>query len=70
MPPKGKGKGDPKAKAGAKGPVAGIDPKNMKPPPPKKIPPPPACFKADEIAYFKEIFKLFDEENIDKVLLK
>lgn len=63
MPPKGKAKGK-----GAKGgPVAGIDPKNMKPPPPKKIPPPPACFKAEEIANFKVIFKLYDEENIDKV---
>ncbi|CAB3259605.1 unnamed protein product [Arctia plantaginis] len=37
------------------------------PPKPKKIPPPPACFKPEDIARFKEVFKLHDEENIDKV---
>lgn len=37
------------------------------PPKPKKIPPPPACFKPEDIARFKEVFKLHDTENIDKV---
>ncbi|XP_022830240.1 uncharacterized protein LOC111359044 [Spodoptera litura] len=37
------------------------------PPKPKKIPPPPACFTADDIMKYKEIFRLYDEEQIDKV---
>ncbi|XP_075979035.1 uncharacterized protein LOC142978456 [Anticarsia gemmatalis] len=61
-PKKGKekpGKGGKEAPAakGAMGP----------PPKPKKIPPPPACFRPEDIARFKEVFKLHDEDNIDKV---
>ncbi|CAH0694324.1 unnamed protein product [Spodoptera exigua] len=42
--------------------------KLMGPPPkPKKIPPPPACFTNDDIMRYKEIFRLYDEEGIDKV---
>ncbi|XP_035445122.2 calmodulin-2 [Spodoptera frugiperda] len=39
------------------------------PPKPKKIPPPPACFTNEDIQKYKEIFRLFDEEQIDKVPL-
>lgn len=64
MPPKkGKGK-DAKAPPPGKG-KAAIGP----PPKPKKIPPPPACFNAEDLARFKEMFKAHDEENIDKVLV-
>ncbi|XP_047027059.1 probable calcium-binding protein CML14 [Helicoverpa zea] len=39
------------------------------PPKPKKIPPPPASFTNDDIMRYKEIYKLHDEDNIDKVPL-
>lgn len=61
MPPKkGKGKAPPKPAAKA---VIGPPPK------PKKPPPPPACFNADDLARFKELYKAHDEENIDKVCI-
>ncbi|XP_049874499.1 calmodulin-like [Pectinophora gossypiella] len=67
MPPKGKDKGKAKPPAGKKGvdlqAVAG------KPPKPKKIPPPPACFNTEDLMKFREMFKLYDEDNIDKVKL-
>lgn len=37
------------------------------PPKPKKIPPPPKCFINEELMKYKEIYKLHDEDNIDKV---
>ncbi|KAJ8716314.1 hypothetical protein PYW08_013599 [Mythimna loreyi] len=39
-------------------------------PKPKKIPPPPKCFTTEELLRYKEIFKLHDEEGIDKVPIK
>lgn len=63
MPPKkGKGKGKDKA------PPPGAPAKPTGPPPkPKRPPPPPASFTNEDIMRFKEMFKLHDEENIDKV---
>lgn len=59
-PKKGKDKGKPAPPAAAA--------KAMGPPPkPKKPPPPPACFNAEDLAKFKQMFKDHDEENIDKV---
>ncbi|CAH0584068.1 unnamed protein product [Chrysodeixis includens] len=61
MPPK-KGK-DKKEKEKVK-----VDLKMAGPPPkPKKIPPPPAIFTNDDLVRYKELYKLFDEDNIDKV---
>lgn len=56
-PAKGKGKESlAAAKMAAAGPVK-----------PKKIPPPPACFKPEDLVRYKEVYKLHDESNIDKV---
>ncbi|KAG6460328.1 hypothetical protein O3G_MSEX011928 [Manduca sexta] len=57
MPPKKGKEKEPPAPVKATGP----------PPKPRKPPPPPACFSNEDIAKFKEIFKAFDEDNIDKV---
>lgn len=37
------------------------------PPKPKKIPPPPSIFTNDDLIRYKELYKMFDEDNIDKV---
>ncbi|XP_034831090.1 uncharacterized protein [Maniola hyperantus] len=69
MPPKGKAKGkgkEPSAAAAAAKAMMAAGPA----PKPKKPPPPPACFGPDDLAKFKELFKAFDEENIDKVKLE
>ncbi|KAJ2954817.1 hypothetical protein O0L34_g3128 [Tuta absoluta] len=36
-------------------------------PKPKKPPPPPACFKPEELQRFKEVFKQFDFDDIERV---
>lgn len=61
-PKKGKDKGKPKP--------PGVALKATGPPPkPKKPPPPPACFSPEDLVKFKELYKLHDEDNIDKVIL-
>ncbi|KAG7296260.1 hypothetical protein JYU34_021375 [Plutella xylostella] len=73
MPPKGKGKGKGKLKKGkenkGKELAAQMLAKTPKPKP-KKIPPPPKCFTPDDLARFKDLFKLYDEENMGKVPLE
>lgn len=61
MPPK-KGKDKKPDKKGAV-PLKLVGP----PPKPKKIPPPPACFTNEDLVRYKELYKLYDEDNIDKV---
>lgn len=61
MAPKKK-KEPPKPPAKPGKPIVGEIPK------PKKIPPPPKCFTLEEILRYKEIFKIHDEEGIDKVM--
>lgn len=34
----------------------------------RKAPPPPACFTPEDLVLFKQVFKDYDEENIDKVI--
>lgn len=66
MPPKKGAKDKPKAgKAAAAAMATAAAAAASKPK--KKPPPPPACFNADDLARFKELFKAHDEEGIDKV---